>query len=86
MTGVRLEDGLARAESARARRAGGTTWELELTLREGRNREVRRLCEALGLTVERLVRTAYGPVTLDALQPSKWRELQPDEVRRLLNP
>lgn len=82
--GVQLHDGLARVESAKARRAGRTLWEFEVTLTEGRNREVRRLCEALDLKVERLVRIAYGAVRLGSLQPGQWRELQPGEVKRLL--
>lgn len=84
--GVRLEDGPVRVDHAQARRGAGPMWELELTLHEGRNREVRRLCEALGLTVERLVRTAYGPVRLGSLKPGEWRLLQPGEVKRLLMP
>ncbi|HKS07467.1 MAG TPA: pseudouridine synthase [Gemmatimonadaceae bacterium] len=82
--GVQLHDGLARVENAKLRRAGRTLWEFEVTLTEGRNREVRRLCEALDLKVERLVRIAYGPVRLGSLQPGQWRELQPGEVKRLL--
>ena len=82
--GVRLGDGIARAESVHVRRGDRKTWEFEVTLREGRNREVRRLCEALGLQVDRLVRTAYGSAVLGALRPGEWRELQSAEIRRLL--
>jgi 23S rRNA pseudouridine2605 synthase len=82
--GVRLDDGIARVDGVKARRAGRTLWEFEVTLTEGRNREVRRICEALGLTVERLVRVAYGSVRLGSLQPGQWRELQHGEVKRLL--
>ena len=82
--GVQLEDGPARADNARARRVSRTLWEFEVTLTEGKNREVRRLCEALNLKVERLVRIAYGSVRLGALKPGEWRALQPGEVRRLL--
>ena len=73
--GVELEDGLVQAESAEARPLGNRQWELELVLTEGRTREVRRLCEALGLTVERLVRTKFGPVRLGALRPGEHRPL-----------
>ncbi|HJR42231.1 MAG TPA: pseudouridine synthase [Gemmatimonadaceae bacterium] len=73
--GVELDDGVVRALDARATPQGKGRWELELTLAEGRNREVRRLCEALGLEVDRLVRTRFGPVTLGALAPGQSRGL-----------
>jgi 23S rRNA pseudouridine2605 synthase len=84
MRGVMLDDGPVRPERARATPTDDGRWRFEVTLREGRNREVRRLCEALELQVERLVRTAYGPITLGALAPGEWRALQPAEVRRLM--
>ena len=76
--GVRLADGPARPERWRFRPAarGGT---LELTLREGRSREVRRIAAALGLGVRRLVRTAYGPVRLGDLEPGRSRRLDARE-------
>ena len=58
---------------------GDRRWSFEITLVDGRTREVRRLCEALGLTVERLVRTRYGPVQLDDLAPGASRPLTPRE-------
>ncbi len=83
-TGVMLEDGPARVE--RARRLGeggpGEAW-LELTLAEGRYREVKRLCRAVGLVVRRLRRVAFGPLRLGDLAPGRWRDLAPAEVRRL---
>ena len=57
---------------------------LEMILHEGRNREIRKMCEALGLEVARLKRIAVGPVRLGMLQPGKWRELTSDEVKRLM--
>ncbi len=57
---------------------------LEMVLYEGRNREIRKMCEALGLEVARLKRIAIGPVRLGMLQPGKWRELTADEVKRLM--
>jgi 23S rRNA pseudouridine2605 synthase len=54
-------------------------WELEVTIAEGRNREIRRFCEALGLGVERLVRTRFGPVALGRLQPGQSRPLSGKE-------
>ena len=56
---------------------------LEIILEEGRNRQIRRMCEAVGLEVARLKRTAIGPVKLGMLQPGKWRELKPDEMRMI---
>lgn len=73
--GVELEDGPVRATTVEARPLGHGRHELELTLTEGRNREVRRLCEAVGLEVERLVRTRFGPVHLGRLQAGEWRAL-----------
>jgi len=82
--GVLLEDGPARAETARRlRRAGpGQAW-LELTLAEGRYREVKRLCRAVGLPVRRLVRVAFGPLRIGRLAPGRWRALTPREEAAL---
>jgi 23S rRNA pseudouridine2457 synthase len=55
-----------------------TAW-LRLTIREGRNRQVRRMTAAVGFPTLRLVRVAIGPITLDGLQPGEWRELSPEE-------
>ena len=57
---------------------------LELVLYEGKNREIRRMCAALGLEVMRLRRTAIGPVKLGMLPVGKWRHLEPREVRALV--
>jgi 23S rRNA pseudouridine2605 synthase len=82
--GVLLEDGPARVERARHLRSAevGLHW-LELTLAEGRYREVKRLCRAVGLVVQRLRRVAFGPLDLGQLPPGQWRELTVDEVQRL---
>ena len=56
---------------------------LEIIIFEGRNRQIRKMCEAVGLAVARLKRTAIGSVKLGMLQPGKWRELTEDEVHRL---
>lgn len=56
---------------------------LEIHLCEGRNRQIRKMCESLGLEVARLKREAIGPVKLGMLQTGKWRELKPEEVRAL---
>jgi pseudouridine synthase len=58
---------------------GKYTW-LEVVLAEGKNREVRRMIEAVGFKVLKLVRTGLGPLTLEGLEVGKWRELTPTEV------
>lgn len=82
--GVRLEDGMARAERVRVRPGPGKRQHVvELTLREGRNREVRRLMKALDIKIDALRRVAFGPLELGRLKPGRWRPLEPDEVRTL---
>ena len=56
---------------------------LEITVREGRNRQVRKMCEAIGHPVTRLKRVAIGPLRDPTLKLGHWRELAPEEVRRL---
>ena len=56
---------------------------VRITIHEGRNRQVRRMCEAIGHPVERLVRHRIGPLTDKKLRPGQWRELTQDEVRAL---
>ena len=56
---------------------------MEMTLSEGKNRQIRRMCEAVGLDVARLRRTAVGPVKLGMLAPGQFRELDKQEVRAL---
>ena len=75
--GVHLDDGVAAFTSIRQEReATGTNRWYRVVLKEGRNREVRRLFEAVGARVNRLVRVRYGPVALPAdLPPGSWREL-----------
>jgi len=76
--GVPLEDGVAAFTSIRQEReATGTNRWYRVVLKEGRNREVRRLFEAVGARVNRLVRIRYGPVALpENLAPGEWRELE----------
>ena len=75
MKGVELEDGLVMPRDVSARRTGRGIWELDITIAEGKTREIRRLCEALGLEVLRLVRTKFGPVKLGSLEAGKTRAL-----------
>jgi 23S rRNA pseudouridine2605 synthase len=81
--GLELEDGATAPARARilARLDDGAA--LEIVIHEGRNRQVRRMCEAVGLEVRRLVRTRIGPVRDDHLAPGEWRELRVREVRGL---
>ncbi|MGD2135480.1 MAG: pseudouridine synthase [Gemmatimonadales bacterium] len=67
----------------RVRAVGRDTLDLTLTLAEGRYRIVRRVCEALGLKVERLTRLSYGPIRLGRLAPGKWRYLSKRELQAL---
>jgi pseudouridine synthase len=77
--GVELEDG--RTAPARVRRLA--TSRVELVLHEGRNRQVRRMCEAVGHPVRRLHRSRYAGLTLGRMRPGEWRELTADEVAAL---
>jgi len=78
--GVELEDGHARAKSARVAGRSGDRGAVRLVMTEGRKREVRRLLDAVGLPVTRLVRVRVGAVRLGGLPPGELRELSHDEV------
>ena len=77
--GVELEDGI----TAPARVVKVAPNALRITIHEGRHRQVRRMCEAVGHPVSRLVRTRIGPLTDQRLKPGTWRPLTTAEVRRL---
>ena len=81
--GVELEDGLVQVTDVSARRIGGGRSEFRVVIAEGRKREVRRLCNALGLTVERLMRVRYGPIQLGDLPVGKSRPLTGAELRAI---
>lgn len=83
--GVDLDDGPARALRARVvdRRDEATL--LEVTMGEGRNREVRRMCAAIGHDVDTLFRTRIGPIADASLGAGEWRPLTLDEVRALFD-
>jgi 23S rRNA pseudouridine2605 synthase len=77
--GVVLDDG----PTAPARVSQPSSGVLRLTIHEGRNRQVRRMCAAVGHPVRRLVRTRIGPIADRTLSPGAWRELTVDERRAL---
>jgi 23S rRNA pseudouridine2605 synthase len=82
-TGVALDDGMTAPARATVVDRRGTGAAVELTIHEGRNRQVRRMCSAVGHPVRRLVRTRIGPLGDRSLAPGEWRELTPREVRAL---
>jgi 23S rRNA pseudouridine2605 synthase len=77
--GVELDDGIT--APARVRKLAAN--EIELTIHEGRNRQVRRMCEAVGHPVRELVRTRFGPLTLAGLAPGEYRRLTAQELGRV---
>jgi len=81
--GVELSDGMTRPALVKRLRDGGGHTFLELTISEGRNRQVRRMLEAVDSKVSKLERTAIGSVRIGELKLGKWRVLNPAEVRRL---
>jgi len=81
--GVELDDGPASAVHATVKARAGDRAALRLVMVEGRKREVRRMLEAVGLPVRRLVRLRVGPVKLGRLRAGDVRELESDEVRAL---
>lgn len=78
--GVSLGDGMAMPKWARARALPDGRWIFELGLAEGRKHEVRRICTALGLDVDRLVRTRFGPIALGTLPVGQTRNVTPVEA------
>ena len=85
--GVTLDDGPVTVSEARiisvSGRGRGAKSIVELVIHEGRNRQVRRMCEAVGHPVLRLHRSAYAGLTVEGLAPGRWRELEPAELDRL---
>lgn len=77
--GVELDDGITAPARVRLLAPG----RIELRLHEGRNRQVRRMCAAVGHPVRHLHRSRYAGLTLDGVAPGEWRDLTSAEVRRL---
>lgn len=84
-TGIELEDGMAQFGSLEFVGGEGSNRWYRVTIFEGRNREVRRMFEAVGLTVSRLIRTRFGEVVLPRnLRRGRWEELSPEMVTALM--
>jgi 23S rRNA pseudouridine2605 synthase len=81
--GIELDDGMTAPARVNVVQRRGATSAVELGIHEGRNRQVRRMCEAVGHPVVRLVRTRIGPLRDGSLKPGTWRALTPVEIRRL---
>jgi 23S rRNA pseudouridine2605 synthase len=81
--GVDLDEGRTAPAEVRLVQEHGHSAAVELVIHEGRNRQVRRMCEAVGHPVRRLVRTRIGPLADLGLAPGEWRALRADEVRTL---
>ena len=84
--GVRLEEGLARAERVDVTKRSRSGSRLRIVLRTGWKRQVRRMCIAVGLRVERLVRVRIASLTLGHLRAGEWRELTAKEIADLARP
>jgi pseudouridine synthase len=84
--GVELGDGPTRPAQVTRLRDTGRHTHLEITIAEGRNRQVRRMLEAIDSKVLKLVRTAIGPIRIGDLPIGKWRKLTPEEVAALGGP
>jgi 23S rRNA pseudouridine2605 synthase len=83
--GIELEDGLAKVSDLSEQGGEGANRWYHVILKEGRNREVRRLFEVLGLTVSRLIRVRFGPIHLPPrLKRGMWHELDENEATNLL--
>ena len=77
--GIDLEDGLTSPAKVSELQPGL----LKIVIHEGRNRQIRRMCDAIGHPATRLVRTRIGPITDGSLKPGEWRDLQASEVRSI---
>ncbi len=80
--GIALEDGLARTDEVELLEGGASSW-LRLVIHEGRKHLIRRMCDAIGHPVLRLIRTRIGPLCLDALPAGQYRSLTESEVEKL---
>lgn len=79
-----LDDGMSSPAAVRLLQ-GRSRQTVELTIHEGRKRQVRRMLAAVGLPVLRLHRSRYAFLSLDGLERGQWRDLTPEEIKRLKN-
>lgn len=84
-TGVELEDGITAPASVRVVHESDKNSWISITIHEGRFRQVRRMCSAVGLSVVRLKRVRYGSLELGTLKPGEYRLLTPREAEKLLS-
>ncbi len=85
-TGVTLDDGQAAFTYLAEQGGEGANHWYRIILKEGKNREVRRMFEAIGITVSRLMRVRFGPINLPPrIKRGQWLELNEKETRRLLS-
>ncbi|HEY9772183.1 MAG TPA: pseudouridine synthase [Planktothrix sp.] len=82
-SGIELEEGKTLPAKVRLIKKAGRNSRFEISIREGRNRQIRRMCAALGYPVVRLVRVAIGALQLRQLKPGEWRRLTAEELQSL---
>ncbi|MBC7253973.1 MAG: rRNA pseudouridine synthase [Actinobacteria bacterium] len=82
--GIRLEEGTTAPAKVRVLAKKGDRCLLEFTLHEGKKRQIRRMCAAVGLEVRDLIRTRFGPLDLRGVKEGEYRPLTPEEVRELM--
>ena len=81
--GVKLDQSVTGPAQVEVEKLFPTKAWLQVTIREGKRREIRRMCEAVGHRVDRLVRVRFGPIELGRLPPGRWRPLREDEIGAL---
>jgi 23S rRNA pseudouridine2605 synthase len=81
--GIHMEEGTTAPADVRVVESSATKCWIEIAIAEGKKRQVRRMCEAVGLQVEKLVRIAFGPLKLGKLPPGAWRHLTDAELAKL---
>jgi 23S rRNA pseudouridine2605 synthase len=81
--GVQLEDGMTAPAQVRLVNGGRPTSQVSLAIKEGRNRQVRRMLEEVGHPVVGLKRVRFGPLTLRGMKVGEWRRLTADEIKAL---
>ena len=81
--GIELDDGPAAPAQVQLVSAGRASSVLRISIHEGRNRQVRRMCQAIGHPVKTLTRLSFGPIKLEGLDAGSWRLLDKDELAAL---